>query len=252
MTAMKRVMFIWLLVAGLSFLAVSSVKAAPDPFANIRVIPVGSTTNGEPIIANSPADLIIYVTTAQHSPTKNVWLLIALNKPTYDAIDNITAVGVDVSVTFEKARFVLAQYSNGQYDPARIPPEAANGPYDPTYPGCTNDDQHATSAVGEKVGGKGEDVYYAYEFFKDSITKTPYEFTVTLNVASSMDVSLEKALVLAFGRAIPDDNGNYYGLPFDIHTPYSGSTLVVPELAPILLTLSSFGALGLYAIRRRK
>ena len=233
------------LVVVVMFFMMSGVKATPDPFANLRVIPVGSTETGAARITYTPADLMIYVTTAQHSPTKNVWLVIVLNQPTYDALDYITAAGVDVSVTFDKARFMLATES-------RIPPEAADGPYDPTYPGCVFDDQYAIGAIKDQLGAVDQNVYYAYKFFKDSVMVTPYEFQLTLNFASAIDVSQIKALVLASGRAIPDANDNYYGLPFDIHTPYSGSTLVVPELTPILLALSPFVALGLYAIKRKK
>ncbi|HKZ95132.1 MAG TPA: hypothetical protein VJ249_11230 [Candidatus Bathyarchaeia archaeon] len=233
------------LIAVVVFFMISSVKAAPDPFANLRVIPVGSTETGAARITYTPADLMIYVTTARHSPTKNVWLVIVLNTPTFNALDYITAIGVDTSVTFDKDRFVLAA------EP-RIPPEAPDGPYDSTYPGCTYDDQYAIGGVKDQLGAAGQDVYYAYKFFKDSVTLTPYEFRLTLNFASAIDVSQIKALVLANGRSIPDNNGNYYGLPFDIKTPYSGSTLVVPELAPLFLALSFFTAFGLYAIKRKK
>ena len=207
-----------------------------NPMSNIRVVPVGSTETGEPIVTQSPTTFMIYVTTSEYSPIHNVWLLIVLNAPTYEALHNIT---VDTT-TFDQTCFNPVRSSESP----RIPPLEPDLTSAPPYPGCQYDEQYETSAIRDKLGATGEDIYYGYKFFKDQIDTIPYEFTVTLNLDSSC--SDVKVLILALGR-FKNPPG-----PFDAHSPYDGTTLVVPELSPLILVLASLTALGVYAIKRRK
>jgi hypothetical protein len=58
-------------------------------------------------------------------------------------------------------------------------------------------------------------------------------------------------LVYAIGK-ISSSSFNVGCYEFDTRVPPTMPGFVVPDLAPILLAMASFSALGLYAIRRRK
>jgi len=211
------------------FASASIVKA--DPAANIRVIPVGGVHTGEPIITKSPANIIIFSTSGAHSPITNVWLILSINKDTYD---HLVSIITDITTSFAKSDFAEAVE-------AKIPPEAAS----PPYPGSK--DQYEVSAIKDALGTTDK-IYYAYKAFDIStITTTPQTFTLTVNAPG---VTKMRVLVLAIGYDESlDTKGD--GV-FNQKTPYSGSTLVIPEIATLALIASTFSALGIYGIKRIK
>jgi hypothetical protein len=83
----------------------------------------------------------------------------------------------------------------------------------------------------------------------------PTKFTLTVELNSPANL---KALVLALGR-YDFCNTRQYKIdclpykPFNACSSFSKSTLVVPEIATLALTIAPFcGAIGFYAIKRRK
>jgi len=229
-----------LLIIILTLTAIPKAKATPP--ANIRIIPIGSTETGEPLITTTPAKLCIFC--VGHAPVKNIWLLIALNKPTYEALSNITATTEDNLNTaiLKQQDFTQIPANESQ----RIPPQEPNETYDPPYPGCQFTNTYETSAIRDKLDAKGQDIYYAYKFFLDQITKTPTNITITINL-NNPTTNL-KALIMALGQW-PQ---NYEG-PLNEKSQYSGTTLIViPEPATILLAVASITALATYTIKNRK
>jgi hypothetical protein len=205
----------------------------------IKVIPVDSTETCEPIVTTSPADLMIFHT--GRGPIENVWLLIVLNSQTYNALNKITIKGV---AFMTKSDFKLVTTR-------KIPPVLPNSTTG--YPGSLC--QYSVSAIKDKMDEKGNEIYYGCKFFLTEITKTPTYFTLAFGLDSS--ISNLKGLVLALGRhsycshsASPQCCCFY---PFDRCSSFSKSTLVVPEVATLVVTTAPFGALGLaYIIKRKK
>lgn len=229
-----------LLIIILTLTAIPQAKATPA--ANIRIIPIDSVETGEPLITTTPAKLIIFC--VGHTPVKNIWLLITINKPTYDALSNITAV------TENNLNTAILEQQDFTPIPAnespRIPPQEPNENYEPPYPGCQFTNTYETSTIRDKLDAKRQDIYYAHKFFLNQITKTPQNLTLTINL--NQPTTNLKALIMALGQW-PQ---NYDG-PFNERSQYSGTTLIViPEIATILLTAASITALGTYTIKRRK
>ena len=195
---------------------------------NIKIVPEGSIHTGEPLVTETPANLLIYST--GHSPIENVWLLMVMDETTYNGLDNITTT---LGVTVPKLDFELVTTS-------WLPPFEP----DPPYPGsCV---RYQVSAIKDKIGTTGN-VYFAVVHILDEITTTPTPFTLTVNLETPTSV---RVLLIALGRynKVPPD----CLLPFNEGSPYSNSTLVVPELETILLITAPLCALGAYAIRRKR
>lgn len=233
--SMFRKAYIILFVA-VFFAAISIVTA--DPGANIRVIPVGGVHSGDPIVTTSPAEIMIYSTS--HTPIENVWLILAINKDTYDHLNTIKASAcMHPTITFMKSDFSTPTES-------KVPPEAASG----AYPGCKTGAQYEVNAIKDKTEtpttGK---IYYAYKKFSiDPITTTVQIFTVTVDAPGVADM---KVLVLANGCYEKLDTAGDGKL--NEKTPWSGSTLVVPECCGTLFaTIASFAALGLVARKAKR
>lgn len=228
----------------LSLVALPIVYASCDTSSmgcqhTIKVIPVGAVETGDPIVTGSPAELMIFHTGS--GPIENVWLLIVLDKVTYDALEKIT---IDGATFMTKADFALVTAK-------KIPPTLAN----PTtgYPG--SECQYEVSAVKDKLDEEGASVYYGVKFFLNQITKIPTHFTLAVDLDST--ASGLKALILALGRYSRFSTSSEIDCrraePFNVCSAFSKSTLVVPEAATVALSAAPFGALGLrYVIRRKK
>lgn len=216
-----------ILFSALIFASVYPAKA--DPGANIRIIPTSGGETGEPIVTASPATINIFSTSPSHSPITNIWLTISINKDTYDHLTSITAD----TTTFTKADFT-------ELTAAKIPPAEPSG----TYPGCETGDQYESAAIMSKLGNPPK-AYYAYKAFSiNTITTAPQTFTVTANAPGTADL---KILILANGYGSTGTEGK-----FNQKTPFSGSTLITPEVPTLVLAASSFIALAVYGIKRRK
>jgi hypothetical protein len=226
---MRRRLVVFALL-GIMFvsLMLTSVVNAEEAMENIRIVPSGSTHTGEPLITDTPASLLIY--SVGHAPIKNVWLLIIMDENTYD---NLVSITTNLSVTVPKTDFNLVTT-------AWLPPHEA----DPPYPGSYV--QYQVSAIEDKMSTTGE-IYFAVVPILDEITTSPTAFTLTVNLNTATEINV---LLLGLGRY--DEESVDGVLPFNEGTPYSNSSLVVPELGTILLIVASLCALGLYMIKRKR
>jgi len=230
---MKKAILALSIALILSALPVLFVLA--DPMANIKIWPEGAVHTGEPIVTTNPADMMIY-TTSEPQAAHNVWVLLVLNEETYNGLNYINVNGV----IYTKGEFKIP---TTDWIPLEAPGSEGSG-----YPGCNSHEQYRVIAGGgaagikDKLGTTG-DVYYCIKHVFDYVDTTAIEFTITF-YGSSTDL---KILVLALGRT-----NEPYTDPFDNRSSYSGSTLIVPELATILLATASLSVFGLYTLKRRK
>jgi hypothetical protein len=195
---------------------------------NIKIVPEGSTHTGEPLVTDTPADLLVY--SRGHSPIKNVWLLMVMDENTYN---NLASITTTLGVTVPKSDFKLVTTF-------WLPPYKA----DPPYPGSYV--RYRVSAIKDKIGTTGK-VYYAVVPILDEITTAPTAFTLTVNLNTPTQV---KVLLLGLGRY--NRRSTDCILPFNEGSAYSNSTIVVPELETILLIAAPLSALGLYVIKRKR
>jgi hypothetical protein len=228
---MKKIMLLVLL----AILALpTAVFAAGDV---IRVVPAGSLDGTMAIITSSPADLEISVTSGQQ-PRTNIWLLFVIDIDTYNGLGTITIGGTDGPTTLSKSDFTGVP-SNNKIPKTNDDNYVGNGHI---YPGCTQQTQYNVNAIKTQMSQvyPTTSIRYVLVYGFSSINTSPKSFTV------EVDSSHVNLLILAQGRAgsLPTD-------PLDSNSPFSGSSLVVPELVPILLSLASFSALALYAVKRR-
>lgn len=243
---MTKQVFIIIIISILSCLIViSTVKAECEIYCccfcrhTIKVIPKGAIETGDPIVTTSPANLTIFHT--GRGPIKNVWLLIVINKQTYDNLNRITING---STFLTKNDFQLVTRK-------KIPPLLPNSTTG--YPGSLC--RYSTAAIKDKMDEKGKPVYYSIKFFLPQITKIPKEFNLTVEATSPTNV---KAIVLALGRYDPSFRDYippscFCFEPFNTCSSFSKSTFVIPEPATIALTIASFLAIiGFYFIKQRK
>jgi len=205
----------------------------------IKVIPVGSAETGDPIVTSNPTSMMIFHTGG--GKIINVWLLLVLNEPTYNALDKITTNG-----TAFMSKTDFKQVTTMKIPP--IDPDPMTG-----YPGSLC--QYEVSAIKDKMGEEGNKIYYGVKSFLREITNSPtyFEFEAELTAPANLEV-----LVLAMGkygvnygetsiRCVPNYN------PFNACSSFSKSTLVVPEVATLAVAAAPFGALGLlYTFKRRK
>lgn len=235
---MRRLLVLVAILFSLILIAIPVVNASLGCRHTIKVIPSGSTTTGEPIVTETPADLVIFHT--GKGPIKNVWLLIVLNEPTYNALNQITINGTSF-LTKEDFQLVTAK---------KIPPSL---PSSDGYPGSLC--QYNVAAIKDKMGEKGNPVYYAVKYFLPKITKTPISFTLAVELGSAANL---KALVLALGRYDSIGDSDYQVdcvpyKPFNACSSFSNSTLIVPEVATLALTSAPLcGAAVFYMIKRGK
>jgi len=239
---MRKLAIITLVIVSLILMAIPLVKADCQTGClgcahTIKVIPVGSTKTGEPLVTTSPANLMIFHT--GKGPIKNLWLLIVLNEPTYNALNQIT---INNTQFMTKADFTLVTAM-------KIPPllpDLTSG-----YPGTLC--QYNVAAIKDKMNEKGNKIYYGVKFFLPQITKNPTNFTLAVELDSPANL---KALILALGRYECQSESCYEiecsCKPFNRFSSYSNSTFVVSDITPLAVTASSLGALGIFTIKRRK
>jgi hypothetical protein len=244
---MRRPKIAMILLAGIVLLLIAIPLATADNSiqgggsSTIQVVPVGATETGSPLITNTPANLIIYHT--GQGPITNVWLLIVINKPTYDKLLFITFNG---KVLMTKSDFKLVTDN-------KIPPE--NGNWITGYPG--SECQYEVNAIKSNMNeAKNSQLYYALAYILPQITTSPTHFQLVVILSSSAQL---KALVLALGMYYPTCKN--YGpsitclpvcQPFNRDSSFSKSTFVLPEVATLAITAAPFGAFGLYAVKRKK
>ena len=252
---MRKFALCLLFTTSLLLIAIPLVSACGDCLGcahTIKVIPVDSTYTGDPIVTTSPANLMIFHT--GNGPIENVWLLIVLNEPTYNALNEIT---INDTTFMTKENFTLVEAW-----PHKIPPLLPNFWTD--YPGSLC--QYEIAAIKDKMDEKGNPIYYGVNYFLPQITTSATYFTLAVNLDAPADL---KALIIGLGRYDHDHNWNCFdfdddsceecfhvecncGHPFNRCSSFSKSTFVVPEIATLALAASPFSALGIYAVKRRK
>lgn len=204
---------------------------------NVRVTPEGEPHTGMAIITGSPASLEAYATTGK--TIEEVWFIIIIDNDTYNNLNTITIAGTDGPNTLSQTDFTGGPVSSGKIplasDTNSVPPGA--------YPGCeTPEAQYEVQAILDQMGQvhpKPTSVRYVLVYGFDSVDDTPSSFIV---IVDSTHVNV---LILAQGK-----EGET--LVLNQNSPFSGSTLIIPELATILTALASFAAFGLYTGKRRK
>jgi hypothetical protein len=182
-----------------------------------------------PVTQNTPATFQISVSKPS-DPTYNPQILLAMTASCYngleaDAVD-ITWTGGDVH--FLKANFKLLHGN----PPPKVPSDSIS------------DVQYTRSSLSDHLGeGGSTDVYWAMKSFPigdGKLHKTPQTFVVTLHSTAP------KMLVYSIGKTSETVD------KYNIWVPPTNPGFVVPEPATIAAVATSFVALGLYAIRRKR
>ena len=239
------------------------VRANPDPFSTLTVWPYGTPEGSEgPIVTTSPANLIIYNIDNIHV-LDDVWLLLVINPPAYD---NLVNIATNTSLSFPKAYFMEIP---GTTSPSfQIPTPAsdfgvtATPPfaYRPNgWPGIESSDQYNVGSLRSNLGiAAGESMWYAVGDLDSSSGwvdsgppgldgADPEFFTLTVELDPAWAGGDWKVLVLALGHT-----NDYPENPIlNVRSPYTRSTLVVPEPSAILLAIAPVSALGLYRMRHK-
>jgi hypothetical protein len=210
-------------IVALSLTVIALLAAASPVFAaTIRIDPHSSGyPNG--VILGSPATFNV----SDVSKTDyDAHILLVMTVTSYNGLSGgVTVAWSGGSTTFLKTDFIFAANGGGN----KIPP------------GVTNQADYTVASCADHLGVSGSDVYYAFgPFLANKIDSTKQEFTVT---ASSTALRM---LVYVIGR-----EGSPTA-PLNNKVPNTQPGLVVPELVPVLLSLSSFSALAAYAMIRRK
>lgn len=190
----------------------------------IRIEPHGSYYP-LPIMLKSPATFnISTMTSIAYEPH----ILLVMTNASYQGLTGSVLVNwTGGSTSFPKESFTPVS-NNNEYIPTGAVFEGA---------------RYRVSSLKEHLGVNGTEddtLWYVFgPFLSGPITTTPQTFNVTLPSTNP------RMLVLALGKSECSNE-------FDMRVPPSIPGFVVPNLAAILLTLSSFTAFVFYAIVRRK
>jgi hypothetical protein len=176
-----------------------------------------------PIMLSSPATFSISVTTGTSYDPQ---ILLVMTNACHEGLTGNVVVtwSGGGTVSFAKADFT-SDDTNGD----KVPPS-----------GTTNGASYTVASCKDHLG-VSDAIWWAYKpFLAGPITTTPTEFTITFSSTHP------KMLVYALGKS------DQTATDFDMKVPNTIPGFVVPELATLLLTLGSFGALGLYTVKRKK
>lgn len=215
---MNKIILATLLLVSLSLISIPTVLA-PAPTGNIIITPPW------PVESNSPATLQISVVPPA-DPTYDPHVLLAITPTCYNGLTDIEVAWEGGSTTFLKADFTLLEGEGVEAPSSGI-----------------SEKRYTRSALASHLGLPGSSpVYYAMGPFLDGepIHSTPRNFTVTAHSTHP------KVTVYALGKGSLTDE------LFSRWVPPTNPALVVPEVAPTLLAISSFCALALFAVKRKK
>jgi len=179
-----------------------------------------------PVMLTSPATFEVWIEGAAQPPTTDPHILLVMTQASWAGLTGNVVVswtGGGGPLSFSSANFIAVK--TGFVLPS----------------GTTHGGRYTVASLQDRLGVSHSDyVYYAHgSFLSGPITQTPQTFTITV---SSTNLRM---LVYAIGK-------NPGGSLFNNKVPPTIPGFVVPEVAPVLLALASFGALALYALKRRK
>ena len=206
----------------LLIVALSAILVAPALANNIVIDPAN------PTVVNSPAELSVSIQS---------------NDPAYDPI--IFLVMTEESYNGMAAGGVLVEWDGGSVSlPKPWNLETGLVEPEPKVP----DDLPLATGVGYTVSSLQShlettgSIYWAWAPFLGTmqLTKTPIDFTVTVPSTAT------KMLVYVLAKETASSN------EWTDRVPPTNPGFVVPEVATILLAVSSFSALGLFALKRKQ
>lgn len=218
---MKKIVSISLAIIAL--LAIASPVFAQDL---IRITP-HSSYYGEPIMLSSPATFSVYIQSGENAADPHIFLI--MTETCYKGLTG------SVTVNWTKTDSItITTWNKETVNSKKVPPGTANG-------------------IGYTVASlkshlvTTEPIYWAFEpFLSGPITKTPTQFTIVLPSTAP------RMLVYALGKSYPSLTVAACTPLFNNRVPPTQPGLVVPELVPALLSLASFSALAIYAVKRRR
>jgi hypothetical protein len=215
---MKKIMVL------VTILAFAALLVAPVLANNIVIEPTW------PAVVESGDTLTIYINSNDPGYDPHVFLAMP-----FSCWDGLTG---PVVISWTGGSLSIAQ---GEFmGPADDTDPGLKLPTDPLSLPVANDGIGYTVSSLQSHLGTDEDIYWAFEpFLAADLTKTPQEFTVDLPSTAP------KMLVYALARVSP-------GGDYSDKVPPTNPGFVVPEVATIMLSVASIGALSLYALKRRK
>lgn len=212
-----------ILVSLLLVVTLITIPLASAETSNLRISPA------LPAMVSSPAD---FETWAQSGSASDPHIFLVITRACYDGLTgNVAVKWAGGSVMIQTVDWT--QETDGGN---KVPPGATNGA------GYTVSSlkSHLTTA---------DSIYWAFKPFLggQTLTQTHASFNVTLPSTNP------KMLVYVLGKSgSPDAGASAASDLFDERVPPTIPGFVVPELGPVLLASSSFAALGLYAVKRRR
>lgn len=176
-----------------------------------------------PAMVSSPASFT--VSTKDDAFATDPHIFLVMTESCYNGLQSDVKVNWTYSNT--PVSITITAWTKETVDSVKVPPDTVEGA------------GYTVSSLQDHLGTTGP-IYWAFAAFLSGqvITTTPLEFTVTL------PSSAPKMLVYVLGI----DEGDL----FDMRVPPTNPGFVVPEPATIILAMGSFGALALYAVKRRK
>jgi len=173
-----------------------------------------------PLALTSPATFTVNVTTGE---SYDPHLLLVMTSDCYDGLTGIVVTWTGGSVNFLKADFV-----GNNTNSHKVPNGATSG---------------ASYTIGSLKSHLNvvDTIYWACkQFLSGPLTTSPTEFTITITSTNT------KMLVYALGMSTDD------GTLLDMKVPNTIPGFVLPEAAPVMLSIGSLAALGIYAVKRKK
>ena len=206
------------IVMFIALLSIAIGAASAAGTGNIRISPA------LPVMVSSPATFEIWLEGASQPPANDPHILLAMTEECFTNLID------DVQVTWTGG---FRNFSAGDFT-------AANTGFVPTS-GAEEGARYTVASLQSHLGvDHSEMIYYTHgAFLAAPITGTNQTFMVTLPSTTP------RMLVYALGKSGESTL-------FTVKVPPTIPGFIVPEPAVILLSLASFGAFALFAVKRRK
>lgn len=177
-----------------------------------------------PVMLSSPATFNVTVQDAQVAFDPHI--LLVMTNASYQGLSG------NVVVNWTGGQIIIAPVDFIQPADNKIPPEATNGA------------AYTVASLREHIGVNGtadNSIWYTFKpILNGPLSHSGDLFTVTITSTET------RMLVYVLGKSSATKT------EFDMKVPNTDPGLVVPEPMPVLITIGSFAALGLYAIKRKK